>query len=362
MVQSSLRAIAVVVPSFNPDENLVATIESLVAEGFVDFVVVDDGSEVASKLHVQAASKLPGVTLITHERNQGKGAALKTAYKSILNRELKPIGAVAVDSDGQHLAEDVLRVAELLLSQAERESSAIFGVRDFHSTAVPWKSKLGNLISSGLVGILFGKWIKDTQTGLRAFSLSELEEQIQVPGARYEYEMNALLKLLNRSIPLTQVPISTVYLDVSNTRSHFRPIRDSIKVVSRILVSFVKFSFSSLSSAAFDIGMFTLIVNSVYEGNPNAAEITVSVFVARLFSSLLNFYVNKKVVFGSKASHRKTMAKYFSLAVANFIASALGVIALDHLMNGHLVWAKIITDTLLFFASFLVQRRWVFKL
>jgi dolichol-phosphate mannosyltransferase len=361
MTQRRLEDIAVVVPAYNPDENLLVAIESLSLAGFADFVLVDDGSDAKSKAFIDAASKLPGVTLLTHERNRGKGSALKTAYESILGRQSKPIAAIAVDSDGQHRSEDVVRVAENLLSQDLPEQAAVFGVRDFSSQTVPWKSKLGNSISSGLVGILFGKWIKDTQTGLRAFGISELEEQIQVPGYRYEYEMNALLRLLNRSVPVLQVPISTVYLDESNTRSHFRPIRDSIKVVSRILLSFAKFSLSSLTSAAFDIALFTLIVNFAYQGDPNAAQITISVFAARVFSSLLNFFVNKKVVFGNKASHRKTMAKYFALAVANFSASSLGVIALDHILNGHVVWAKIITDTLLFFASFLVQRKWVFK-
>lgn len=361
MPQKQLSDIAVVIPSFNPDENLLGTIESLAAVGFRDFVLVNDGSDAQTKSWISAASELPGVTSLIHEHNRGKGAALKTAYESILARDVKPIGAIAVDSDGQHRAEDVLKVAQKLLTQASPENAAVIGVRDFNSQSVPWKSKLGNSISSGLVGLLFGKWIKDTQTGLRAFGISELEEQVQVPGARYEYEMNALLKLLNRSVLLLQVPIATVYLDESNTRSHFRPVRDSLKVVSRILMSFAKFSLSSLSSAAFDIGLFTIIVNLAYQGDPNAAQITIAVFVARVFSSLMNFFVNKKVVFSNKASHRKTMAKYFALAVANFSASSLGVIALDHLLNGHVVWAKIITDTLLFFASYLVQRKWVFK-
>lgn len=361
MAVSNFQGVAVVVPSFNPDENLVSTIESLQAAGFSDFILVDDGSSKDTQKWITEAASLGGVTLIHHEKNRGKGAALKTAYSSLLKRATKPTGAVAVDSDGQHASVDVSRVVAELLAQDSPADSIVFGVRDFASKTVPWKSKLGNSVSSGLVGLLFGKWVKDTQTGLRAFGINRLAQQVATPGERYEFEMNSLLQILHQSLDLVQVGITTVYLDENNSRSHFRPVADSLKVVWRIVVSFFEFSMSSLSSAALDIGLFTLIVNLAFQGDPNAAQITIAVFVARIFSSLVNFFVNKKVVFGNSSSHRKTMTKYFVLAVANFTASTLGVIALDFLLNGHVVWAKIITDTLLFFASYLVQRKWVFK-
>jgi glycosyltransferase involved in cell wall biosynthesis len=120
MTQFRLGDIAVVVPAYNPDENLLVAIESLSLAGFADFVLIDDGSDAKSKTFISAASKLPGVTLLTHERNRGKGAALKSAYESILSRDSKPIGAIAVDSDGQHRSEDVVRVAEKLLSRKFR--------------------------------------------------------------------------------------------------------------------------------------------------------------------------------------------------------------------------------------------------
>lgn len=64
--------------------------------------------------------------------------------------------------------------------------------------------------------------VYDTQTGLRAFSVSRIPMMLEMQGERYEYEINVLLYATRRKIPIQEVEIATVYLD-GNQTSHFNP-------------------------------------------------------------------------------------------------------------------------------------------
>ena len=61
-----------------------------------------------------------------------------------------------------------------------------------------------------------------------------------VPGERYEYEMNVLLELVRRDVPILEMEIETIYID-NNASSHFRPVRDSFRIYGQILKAFGTF-------------------------------------------------------------------------------------------------------------------------
>ena len=98
--------IFVIIPSLNPDERLINTVNGMLDIGFKRIIIVNDGSD---KSHLKYFPKADeNITVIHRKQNHGKGAALKVAFRHILRNYPNAVGAVTVDGDGQHLPEDAL--------------------------------------------------------------------------------------------------------------------------------------------------------------------------------------------------------------------------------------------------------------
>jgi glycosyltransferase involved in cell wall biosynthesis len=224
-VARGLERVVVVIPAWQPDGRLVTLVRELLGWGFGGVVVVDDGSSGAGAEIFGELRDMAPVRVVRHERNLGKGRALKTGMEVVL-REMPGVqGVVTADADGQHIAADVVRVAAAL-----RESgSVVLGVRRFRG-AVPLRCRVGNWVTRGMFGLLTGVRLGDTQTGLRGIPRRLLRELLQMEGERYEYEMVVLTRLCLGGCALVEVPIETVYLE-GNRSSHFRPMGDSVRVL-----------------------------------------------------------------------------------------------------------------------------------
>ncbi len=343
----TLQYISVIIPSLDPNQRLLQVVSSLQEVGFSDIILVDDGSKPENKKYFPHGD---GITLLVHEINRGKGAALKTALKFITENRPKSAGAVTVDGDGQHLAKDAKAVCEKMLETGKYT----LGVRDFSLPDVPKKSRIGNRISAVALGLVSGVYIRDTQTGLRAIPATLLEGMKNVRGERFEYETNTLLELKAMGGSCGEVIIDTVYLD-DNKGTHFRPFSDTVRIASLIL-SYVASSFASF---LVDIGLFT-VFHSIFN-----FDILSSTVVARVCSSVVNFFCNKTLVFHSKASYWGAALRYYALAVPVALCSAFGVKGLALLFrlgDGSLLATllKLIVDTALFLLSFRIQKSWVF--
>lgn len=349
------KSIFLVIPSLNPDEKLGKTIKSMLEAGFDNIIVVDDGSDEEHKLFFPTANN--NITLLTHEVNRGKGAALKTAFKYIKQNFPEATGVVTADGDGQHAPEDVVRCAELI----EDKKEIILGCRDFSGPDVPKRSRFGNKTTSFIFKTLCGKAISDTQTGLRGFPACLLDYLCDVSGDRFEYETNMLLKCISDNIGIKEIKIETVYIE-ENATSHFRPVRDSIRVY-KFLVNYI---LSSLVSFAADITFFYIFSLLITK-----SEITSTIYIpavatvfARAISSSLNYYINKTKVFENKGKVRNTIFKYYSLALAQMLLSAGVVTLLSFLFGAESLGStviKVFVDTFIFLLSFRIQKLWVFK-
>ena len=193
-------------------------------------VVVDDGSVAAC----DAFARLPkSVTLLRHERNRGKGRAIKTALAWLAANRPDIREAVFVDGDGQHRIDDVRAVA----ARAHERDAVTFGVRDFGGKDVPARSWWGNRWTAWEVRLAFGYRLADTQTGLRVIPSRLFAALLAVPGERFEFEAR-LFRLLRRlGEPIEQVPIRTVYV-ANNRASHFRPLRDTLLTQAALFFDF----------------------------------------------------------------------------------------------------------------------------
>ncbi|MDD6188835.1 MAG: bifunctional glycosyltransferase family 2/GtrA family protein [Clostridiales bacterium] len=346
---------AAILPSLNPTEKLCAVIDGLIGEGFRDIILVDDGSDEEHLQPFELAQKLPQVTLLRHEVNQGKGAALKTAFRYLSENRPDIDSAVTADGDGQHLPKDILACA---LALEENKDALILGCRDFNLPNVPSKSRKGNKITSFAFRTGCGIRLSDTQTGLRAVNASLFPALTEISGNRYEYETNMLLELHRKGVPFREVTITTVYED-NNSGSHFRPVRDSILIYKLI----IKYMASSFASAGIDLLAF-LILHALLGGLLSALAVPICTALSRAISSFVNFNLNKKLVFGANGKYSAAMARYYILCILQLIVSAGLVYLLGKLFVTDSSWLltllKAVVDTALFFVSFHIQREWVF--
>ena len=352
-----MRNCVVLIPAYNPNDKFVLYLDSLIKSGFDKIVVVDDGSdENHDKLFNEIANR-QGCILLRHATNMGKGAALKLGFDYYSQNLMTHYqGVITADSDGQHTVNDVCMLDSVLANQ---ENTMVLGVRDFDSDSVPWKSKLGNKITSKIIKSLYGKYILDTQTGARAFSNDIIGFVTDIEGNRFEYETNVLLMTIQNKINIIECSIITVYND-NNSETHFRPLVDSVIIYSIILKQFIKFGFSSISSFFVDITIFTgfvFLLRTLDILNP----IVISTIIARSISSLYNFWINKKWVFSHKGKYRKTIIKYYTLCFVQMIISAYAVNFIFLYTHINVTIVKIFVDTVLFFISYRIQKRWVYK-
>ena len=216
----------VLIPAYRPDGKLLHLLESLHTAGLRKILVVNDGSGDAYEAVFEAIrERWSHIAILPHDANLGKGAALKTGFRYLLEHADGVDGAVTADSDGQHTAEDILRIMAVMETSPGK---LILGARSFDGT-VPWRSRLGNRLTRFLIRRLYGLNIQDTQTGLRGIPLSMMPLFLEIPCNQYEFELDMLILAGSRRLNVREVPVRTIYID-NNASSHFHPFRDSLKI------------------------------------------------------------------------------------------------------------------------------------
>ena len=194
-----------VIPAYEPDYRLENLVSSLKKEKNLKLIVVNDGSssdEVFNKIKND-------VIILKHDINLGKGIAMKTGLNYVLNN-FKDESVIFADADGQHSSDDIIK-----LSLLDDNFSLIIGTRDFNLKHVPFSSRFGNRLTSLIVYNKTKKYIKDI---------------VNLEGSRYEYEINILLYFLKNNINIKEIPITTIYETKKNETSHYRCIKDSLKI------------------------------------------------------------------------------------------------------------------------------------
>lgn len=334
----------ILIPSFEPDEKLPELIHALNNSGTgARIVVVNDGSGPHfDAIFAQVAAL--GATVIAYPNNHGKGQALKTGFGYIA-ANLPGHDVVCADSDGQHCVTDIIRVAQAITPN----NAIVLGERHF-SGQVPLRSSFGNSATRFFFALATGTWLRDTQTGLRGYPAQLLPWLLSVRGDRYEYELNVLLEARSQGYTFESVSIATIYIS-ENESSHFRPLRDSLRIYAPLL----KFSMSSLMGFLVDTVAFLVLMTAT-------GSLWMAVVGARAISSAANFAVNRRLVFpeGRSAPFKGTALRYFAL-VAVLLASNYALLISFTEAGLPAFPAKILTEIILFLLSFAVQKRFLFR-
>lgn len=209
--------VAVVIPAYQA----AATIGEVVSQTLgvlpdANLIVVDDGSADGTG----EAGRGKGTTVVTHPRNRGKGAALRTGIARARADGAEVI--VTIDADGQHPAAEIPRLVQPIAAGA---ADLVLGARA-RNGAMPVSRRLTNWLSASVASRIGRQAIRDAQTGFRAFTRA-LAERVQPAGDRYEFEANFLLEALRAGYRVTSVEVPTIY----GAPSHFRYFGDTWRMV-----------------------------------------------------------------------------------------------------------------------------------
>lgn len=224
MVGVEENEVCAVIPTYQNAKTLLQVVADV--HRVVDTViVVDDGSNdgTAALLNKATGNERPEKVL-THPKNCGKGAALKTGLTYARQQGFRY--AVTVDADGQHRADDI----PALLKAVEEEPDALaIGSRGLQHENMPAKSTFANRFSNFWFALQTLQRLPDTQSGLRVYPLRCLHG-LRWMSARYEAELTLLVFSAWAGVKLLPVPVSVYYPPRDQRVTHFRPGRDFTRI------------------------------------------------------------------------------------------------------------------------------------
>ncbi|MBS1646983.1 MAG: DUF2062 domain-containing protein [Bacteroidetes bacterium] len=219
----------VLIPTYNNEK----TLEKVLTEVLTythHVLVVNDGSTDSTKIILERFKER--VFVVSYEKNQGKGFALQTGFRFLVEKKYRY--AISIDSDGQHYPSDLEKFLRLI---KEKPDSLIIGARNMEQDSVPGKSSFGNKFSNFWFHLETGIKMPDTQSGYRLYPIEKLKP-IFFHTQRFEFEIEVIVRAAWENIPVIPVAVGVFYPNSKDRVSHFRPTKDflRISVLNSVLV------------------------------------------------------------------------------------------------------------------------------
>ncbi len=214
---------AILVPAYDCSATLGAVLTDARQHG-LPILVVDDGSRDGTA----AVARDVGVDVLRHPTNRGKGAALMTGMRALVARGFTH--ALTMDGDGQHLAREI---PTLLGAAAAEPAAIVIGVRRRGSQEVAGINLFGNRFANLCVRSAAGVPLPDTQSGFRVYPLATM---LRLPkqGEHFEYESTSIIFAARAHVPIRSLPVDVYYPPVSERRSHYRKVVDTLRIIRAV--------------------------------------------------------------------------------------------------------------------------------
>jgi glycosyltransferase involved in cell wall biosynthesis len=208
---------AVLIPVYNHESRLRAVVESALRLRLPVYVI-DDGSTDATPGILKS---IPGITVLSHSKNLGKGAALMTGF---MEAARTADFAITIDADGQHDPADAVRLMAVVQSGVH---TLVIGRREnmLNDTGIKWTSRFGRKFSNFWVRMSGGPVLSDTQSGFRIYPIREVLG-IRSRSRRFQFEVEIVVLAHWIGIPIVEIPVKVIYHSKEGRISHFRPFVD----------------------------------------------------------------------------------------------------------------------------------------
>ena len=207
--------ICVLIPAYNAQETLGSVLKKIEPLK-MDTLVVNDGSSDETK---RVASE-NGAQLLEHSLNLGKGAALRTGFQYILQKDYQVV--ITLDADGQH---DPSEIPSLLKIFQNVKPDILIASRAAEFGKMTFLRRFWNRLGVKAVARLCHSDITDSQSGFRLIRTKVLKE-VDFSTSRFETELELLIKACKKGFSVLSVPINTQQVDGTGS-SHFRPVADT---------------------------------------------------------------------------------------------------------------------------------------
>ena len=217
--------ITIGLPAYNEEKNIASVITKL--KKITDSIIVcDDGSsDMTSEI-----SKNLGAVVISHKKNMGYGAALRTIFQKSV--ELDSDILVTFDADGQHRIEDINKILQPL---ENNEADVVIGSRFLdNESKIPNYRKIGIKVITKVTNASLKKKLTDSQSGFRAYNKQALT-QISPSEMGMGISTEILIKASNKGLRIAEIPITILYHDNASTHN---PVSHGTSV----LISTIKFT------------------------------------------------------------------------------------------------------------------------
>ncbi|MDD5496210.1 MAG: glycosyltransferase family 2 protein [Candidatus Omnitrophica bacterium] len=216
-----MKNLCALIPSYNEAKTIGGIVKGLAAKGITSYII-DDGSN--DDTAAVAASE--GAIVLRHDKNEGKGAALRDGFTAILKENFDAV--LIMDGDGQHSLDDV---DSFLKKMEDAGADIIIGNRMRDRTGMPFVRVATNLFMSYLISRLARVPIPDTQCGYRLLKRDVLK-RINLETSNFEIESEMIIKAAKEGFKIESVPISSLYRD---ERSRINPVIDTIRFFRLLL-------------------------------------------------------------------------------------------------------------------------------
>jgi glycosyltransferase involved in cell wall biosynthesis len=220
--------VTVLMPVFNEGATVERAIDSVLSAGIsasLELLVVDDGSTDGTSDLLREGQWPDAVRMIFHERNRGKGVAIRTGLA-----EANGTYTTIMDADLEYEATDI---AVLLAPLRAGEAEAVFGTRGFqaHSAYSFWYV-VGNRAVTLLANVLFNRWISDVMSGHKAMR-TEVFRSLRLRERGFAVEAEIAARLFRSGARIYEVPI--VYRARTRAEGKKLTALDGVRVVRALL-------------------------------------------------------------------------------------------------------------------------------
>ncbi|MBC7563987.1 MAG: glycosyltransferase family 2 protein [Gemmatimonadaceae bacterium] len=213
---------ACVIPAYQAADSIAAVVLGVRLHAPELVIIVIDGGSIDATFDAAVASGADHV--LRHASNRGKGRALLTGFAHVATLIPAVVAVITMDADGQHDPASLPAVLQALMS-----ADLVLGVRRRRGTSMPLLRRLANGISTRAIAWCAGRPMRDAQCGLRGIRRSLLDRVPHV-GERYEAETGFVIRAVRAGAIIAETEIPTRY----GPASHFRPLRDAVRVVATI--------------------------------------------------------------------------------------------------------------------------------